>query len=229
MLRTILCELEGVLVQTTALRRLSMARAVQSFGGSLPDDWRSELTEPPIVAADATDALQAAGLDSDETTRDLLGIGASRFFLERVSAGGVSLADGATAFVRDAAAQVRLAIVTRARRREAELLLSHTPFADAFAFVIAEEDVPRGKPHPDPYMAALDRLRLPPNVTRDALAMEHGALGIASAVAAGVGCVAVGPFEQAHGVAPVIAIASLAAVTVPLLARLLERDPQVVV
>ena len=229
MLRAILCELEGVLVQTTGLRRASMARAVESLGGSLPGDWRSEVTEPPIVPADAMSALEAAGLKLDDTAADLLGIGASRLFLEAVSAGGVTLADGATAFVREASAQVRLGIVTRARRREAELILSHTPFADAFAFVIAEEDVPRGKPHPDPYMAALDRLRLPPDSTREVLAIEHGALGIASAVAAGLSCVAVGPFEQAPGVAPVSAISSVAAVTVPLLAKLLEADPEVVV
>lgn len=229
MLRAILCELEGVLVQTSGLRRVSMARAVDSLGGSLPDDWRSQITEPPIVPAEAASVALAAGLDPDETTVDLLGLAASRFFIETVSAGGVTLADGAAAFVRDAAAQVRMAIVTRARRREAELLLSQTPFADAFAFLIAEEDVAQVKPHPDPYLAALDRLRLPPGGKRDVLALEHGASGIASAVEAGIRCVAVGPFEQARGVAPVSAIRSVAAVSTPLLARLLEADPEVAV
>jgi beta-phosphoglucomutase-like phosphatase (HAD superfamily) len=229
MLRAILCELEGVLVQTSGLRRASMARAVDSLGGSLPDDWRSEITEPPIVPAEAASAAVAAGLDADETTVDLLGLAASRFFVEAIAAGGVTLADGAATFVRDAAAQVRMAIVTRARRREVELLLSQTPFADAFAFLIAEEDVPQVKPHSDPYRAALDRLRLPPGGKRDVLALEHGASGIASAVEAGIRCVAVGPFEQARGVAPVSAIPSVAAVTIPLLARLLEADPEVAV
>lgn len=229
MLRAILCELEGVLVQTTGLRRASMARAVQSFGGSLPDDWRSEVTEPPIVPADAAQALRAAGLSDDDTTADLLGIAASRSFLEAVSTGGVLLADGATTFVRELAGRVRLGIVTRARRREADLLLSHTPFADAFTFVVAEEDVSRGKPHPDPYIGALDRLRLAPDGTLDVIAIEHGATGIASAVAAGLRCVAVGPFEQAPGVAPASAVASVAALSLDVLTRLTDAYPHAAV
>ena len=91
MLRAILCELEGVLVQTSGLRRVSMARAVASLGGSLPDDWRSEITEPPIVPAEAASAALAAGLDADETTVDLLGLAASRSFVEALTAGGVTL------------------------------------------------------------------------------------------------------------------------------------------
>ena len=231
MLRAILCELEGVLVQTTGQRRAAMSRAIASLGGSLPDDWRSEITEPPIVPADAEHALSAAGIDSNETNIDLAGIAASRFFMENVSANGVILAPGAINLVREAAAQVRLALVTRARRREIDAILAHTPFADAFTFVIAEEDASRGKPHPDPYMKALDRLRLPPDGggARSVLALDHGAPGIASAVAAGVRCVAVGPFEQAAGVAPVGTLPSLDGTSVQLLARYLEYDPEVVV
>jgi beta-phosphoglucomutase-like phosphatase (HAD superfamily) len=229
MLRAILCELEGVLVQTSELRRVSMVAAVRSLRGSLPDDWRSQVTEPPIVPADAAYVLRAAGLVADDTTSDLAGVAASRLFLEGVSTGAVTLADGATAFVREAAAHVRLGIVTRARRREAEALLARTPFADAVAFVIAEEDVARGKPHPDPYVAALDRLRMPPDDVRGVLALDHGAAGIASAVAAGIRCIAVGPFEQAPGVAPVSAVASVAALSMPLLTKFLEADPKVAV
>jgi beta-phosphoglucomutase-like phosphatase (HAD superfamily) len=230
MLRALLCELEGVLVRTTEMRRAAMARAVASLDGSLPDDWRSQITEPPVVPADAAAAAAAGGLDEGDTTADLLGLAASNFFLEMVSAGGVTLADGAAAFVKDAAAGVRLGIVTRARRREAELLLSLTPFGDAFAFIIAEEDAPRGKPNPDPYLHALERLRLPPGGHRDVLTIEHGALGIIAAGAANVRCVAVGPFEQAPGVAPATAISSLDAVSLSVLARLADApDPGVVV
>jgi beta-phosphoglucomutase-like phosphatase (HAD superfamily) len=125
---------------------------------------------------------------------------------------------------------VRLGLVTRARRQEAELLLSLTPFSDAFAFVIAEEDAPRGKPHPDPYLQALERLRLPPGTRVDVLTIEHGAPGIIAAGAANLRCVAVGPFEQAPGVAPAAAISSLVSLSLPLLARLADAPaPGVVV
>jgi HAD superfamily hydrolase (TIGR01509 family) len=230
MLRALLCELEGVLVMTTAMRREAMALAVESLGGSLPDEWRSQITDPPLVPADAGLAAAAGGLEADDTTTDLLGVAASRLFLEAASLRGISLAEGAAAFVRDAAAQVRLGIVTRARRRETELLLSLTPFADAFAFTIAEEDAARGKPHPQPYEQALDRLHLPPGERATVVAIEHGAMGIASAGAAGLRCVAVGPFEQTAGVAPAAAIPAIGATSIALLARLDQvSDPGVVV
>jgi beta-phosphoglucomutase-like phosphatase (HAD superfamily) len=230
MLRALLCELEGVLVNTTAMRRDAMARAVASLGGTLPGDWRSVITDPPVVPADAAIVAAAANLASDDTTADLLGVAASRFFLEDASLKGVTLAEGAASFVKDAASQVRLGIVTRARRREAELLLSLTPFADAFAFVVAEEDAGFAKPHPAPYEQALVRLRLPPGGRGDVLALEHGALGIASAGAAGLRCVAVGPFEQMAGVSPAAAIPSLAVSSLAALARAADApDPGVVV
>lgn len=230
MLRALLCELEGVLVSTTAMRREAMARAVATMSHTLPDDWRSAVTEPPVVPADAALAAAAAGLPTDDTTTDLLGVAASRFFMEAASLGGVALANGAAAFVREASAGVRLGIVTRARRREAELLMSLTPFADAFAFVIAEEDAPPGKPDPAPYEQALDRLRLGPGGRSDVVALEHGAVGLASAAAARIRCVAVGPFEQTPSVAPVAAIPSLADASLTVIARLASApDPGIVV
>ena len=218
-MRALLCELEGVLFDTATLRREAMVRAVASLGGTMPDEWRASATEPPVVPADAPSAAEAAGLDADSPLNDLLGLAASRFFLEAVSLGGVALTDGAASFVSGAAAQLRLVAVTRARRSEADALLSRSPFADAFSFVVAEEDTLHGKPHPAPYHAALDRLRFDPHGAAAALALEHGAIGIASASAAGVRCIAVGSYEKKSGVSPVAAMPSLTAASLPVLAR----------
>ena len=218
-MHALLCELEGVLFDTAALRRTAMVRAVTSLGGSLPDDWRAGAAEPPIVPADALAAVEAAGLDDDSSLNDLLGLAASRFFLEAVSLGGVALTEGAASFLADASAQLRLVAVTRARRSEADALLFGSPFADAFSFVVAEEDTLHGKPHAAPYHAALQRLRLGPNGAAAALALEHGAIGIASASAAGVKCIAVGSYESMSGIAPIASITSLTDASHQLLAR----------
>ncbi len=215
-MRALLCELEGVLFDTAALRREAMVRAVAKVGGTLPDDWRASAAEPPIVPADASAAAKAAGLGGDSPLSDLLGLAASRFFLEAVSVGGVALTEGAARFMAGAAAQLRLVAVTRARRSEADALLSGSPFADAFAFVVAEEDTLHGKPHPAPYQTALDRLRFG---AAAALALEHGQIGIASASAAGVKCIAVGSYEGRPGIAPVASIPSLTAASHAVLAR----------
>jgi beta-phosphoglucomutase-like phosphatase (HAD superfamily) len=230
MMRALLCELEGVLFDTAALRREAMVRAVASFGCTLPDAWRASASEPPIVPADAPAAAEAAGLDSDSPLNDLLGLAASRFFLEAVSLGGVALTDGAASFVSGAAAQLRLVAVTRARRGEADAILSQSPFADAFSFVVAEEDTLHGKPHPAPYHAALARLRFGPHGPAASLALEHGAIGIASASAAGVMCIAVGSYANKSVEPPVTAMPSLTAVSRQVLARFGELSaPGVVV
>ena len=228
-MRALLCELEGVLFDTAALRREAMVRAVASLGGTLPGDWRASAAEPPIVPADASAAAEAAGLDGDSPLSDLLGLAASRFFLEAVSLGGVALSEGAASFMAGAAAQIRLVAVTRARRSEADSLLSRSPFADAFSFVVAEEDTLHGKPHPAPYNAALERLRFGPNGAAAALALEHGAIGIASASAAGVKCMAVGSHESTSGTAAVASIPSLAAASHQVIARLGELSASGVV
>lgn len=220
MLRALLCELEGVLVETTALRRRAMSRAMAAAGARLPDDWRADVTAIPIVAGDAAEAMAAAGLAADQTQADLIGLDASAMFLEAVGVGGVMLAPGAAALVREAGARLRLGIVTRARRREAEELLDRTGLADAFAFVIAEEDTRHGKPAADPYRTALDRLRWRQGRAGEVLALEHGAIGIASAVAAGVPCVAVGPFEHRAGTEPVAAAPSLTTLSMELLEQI---------
>lgn len=220
MLRVLLCELEGVLVETAALRRRAMSRALSAAGARLPDDWRAEVTAIPIVAGDAAEAMVAAGLAGDETQADLIGLDASAMFLEAVGVGGVTLAPGAAALVREAGARLRLGIVTRARRREADELLARTGLADAFAFVIAEEDTLLGKPLPDPYKAALDRLRWRHAHPGELLALEHGAIGIASAVGAGIRCVAIGPFEHRVGMEPAAAAPSLTMLSVELLEQI---------
>jgi len=59
---------------------------------------------------------------------------------------------------------------------------------ERFAFTVTREDAERAKPHPDLYLAALDRLGLPP---QDVLVVEDSVNGVAAAHAAGLSAVAV--------------------------------------
>jgi beta-phosphoglucomutase len=73
-----------------------------------------------------------------------------------------------------------------------------------FPHVVRSDEVPRGKPAPDVFLAAAARLGLPPD---DCLAFEDAPMGVESALAAGLTCVAVTTsFEAeafaAHGPAP---------------------------
>jgi beta-phosphoglucomutase len=81
----------------------------------------------------------------------------------------------------------RLGLVTGSARSVVEESLVPTGVADLFQAVVAGDQVARGKPHPEPYRTAANQLGLSPS---ECLAVENAPLGIRSARAAGMRCVA---------------------------------------
>ena len=188
----LLVEFEGVLVETRDARRDALMRALADDGLSLPDDeYDARCAGLPVrEAARAAAAFAGAGLD--ETALDLLTLRAERDFAARIGT-GVTLALGAAALLDGAAGRARLALVTRASRREVEFVLTLAGLEAAFECVVAADDAPP-KPSPAPYRRALERLSRRRAVrAADSLALEDGAAGAVAARAAGVPCVVVAP------------------------------------
>ncbi|PTX04253.1 HAD family hydrolase [Pararhodobacter aggregans] len=75
-----------------------------------------------------------------------------------------------------------LAVVTNANPLNAEAMLAAIGLRDRFAVVISGETCARGKPFPDPYLSAMDRLGVAP---ADCIAFEDSPSGIRSASDAG--------------------------------------------
>ena len=108
----------------------------------------------------------------------------------------VDRADGSTIpvvlreAVRHAAGRVPVAVVSGAYRREIEPVLERAGVTDAIGVIVAADDVARGKPDPEGYRRALERIGVglaPPDV----VAFEDTEAGVASARAAGLRCLAV--------------------------------------
>jgi HAD superfamily hydrolase (TIGR01509 family) len=96
------------------------------------------------------------------------------------------------AWIRDRG--IATALVTNAPTANADVVLDILQVADAFDVVVSAHDLPRGKPHPEPYLAALEALSLP---AERALAVEDSLVGVASARAAGLDVVAImGPNSE---------------------------------
>jgi HAD superfamily hydrolase (TIGR01509 family) len=110
-----------------------------------------------------------------------------RLYRER-TARGESVPEPARAAVRAAAARVPVAIVSGDFREEIEHVLAGAGLVRDVSVLVALEDVTRPKPDPEPYLLALEHLGLEP---RDVVAIEDTDVGIASARAAGLPCVAV--------------------------------------
>ena len=138
-----------------------------------------------------------AGLSEEAIVGTWLGVDGQlldSLVAERIEAYASAAADGSTvtepvrAAVRYAAARVPVAIVSGAYRAEIEPVVAGAGIASEVTAIVAADDVEHGKPHPEPYLTALEQLRVDPD---EAIAFEDTDAGIASAKAAGLRCLAV--------------------------------------
>jgi HAD superfamily hydrolase (TIGR01509 family) len=89
-----------------------------------------------------------------------------------------------------------MAVVTTARREDFQLIHQSRDLLGFFRFVLTVEDYRRAKPHPDPYLAGLERFGARPEQT---VAVEDSARGLRSTLAAGLDCIVVrSPFTAAQ-------------------------------
>jgi HAD superfamily hydrolase (TIGR01509 family) len=98
------------------------------------------------------------------------------------------LLPGAAEAVRALAARWPLGLASSSNREVIDLALSLAGFADAFQVTVSSEEVERGKPAPDVYLAAAARLGVDPSRS---LAIEDSSNGLRSAAAAGMTVIAV--------------------------------------
>jgi beta-phosphoglucomutase len=98
---------------------------------------------------------------------------------------------------------VPLAIVTGAQRDDVRAVLESSPVGELIHIVVAEEDVTRGKPDPEGFLAGATQLGCAPT---DIVVFEDSVPGVRGALAAGMRCIAVGaaPSDELLAVAPAL-------------------------
>lgn len=98
------------------------------------------------------------------------------------------LIEGAAEAVRALAARWPLALASSSPRLLIDRVLASSGLDRWFEFSISTEELNRGKPAPDVYLAAAARLRRAP---RDCVAIEDSVNGVASALTAGMRVIAI--------------------------------------
>ena len=152
--------------------------------------------------------LGAADVEALRAARD-------RRYIELVSGEDVVI-PGVAEIVPALARRYRLAIVTSSEPGPFARTHARTGLLPHFELVLAQGDYPRGKPEPDPYLRAVERLGVP---AERCLVIEDSERGLRDAKAAGLQCwvipsalTAGGRFEAADAV-----LANLAAAAARLL------------
>ena len=98
---------------------------------------------------------------------------------------------------------VPMAIVTGAQRDDVRAVLESSPVGEVITVIVAEEDVRRGKPDPEGFLAGAAALDRRP---ADMVVFEDSVPGVRGALAAGMRCIAVGaqPSQEVRTVAPAV-------------------------
>jgi len=141
---------------------------------------------------------QLAGLSDEAMARtwlgdrpDIDGIVEQRIeaYCSRVD-GGSTIGPAMREVVHAAAARAPIAIVSGAAMAEIRPVITAAGIDRLFTTVVTSDDVGHGKPHPEGYVIALERLRaaLPGLDAVDVAVIEDTEAGVAAATAAGMRC-----------------------------------------
>ncbi|HVR30322.1 MAG TPA: HAD family phosphatase [Thermoanaerobaculia bacterium] len=193
MLRAILFDFNGVLVDDEPLHLALFARVLGEEGLTLrQDEYFARylgLDDRRCFAA----AMEEAGRRIDQAQIMRLVARKASYYQERIRSDGFPFFGGALELVREAsAAGLTLGVVSGALRGEVEGALRQAGIAHLFKTIVAAEDVVDGKPDPEGYRRALEELNglppLPPRLfhPHEVLAIEDSPWGIEAASGAGL-------------------------------------------
>jgi beta-phosphoglucomutase len=223
-LAAVVFDFDGVLANSEPIHLLAFQRVLATVGVELtPAEYYGR-----YLGFSDRDAFLAVGADrgltiDEEQLQALLAVKES-IFPELL--GEHTLFEGAAACLDRVAARVPIAIASGALRHEIELMLERGGLTGRVPVIVAAGETPRSKPHPDPYVRAVDRLKAEgwlPAETEAAtiVAIEDSEWGLQSARGAGLRTVGVTTSYQADQLPSAeTVVPGIQAITVPLLEQL---------
>mgnify|MGYP001626220986 CR=1 FL=1 len=192
MVRAVLFDFDGVLVDSERLHYEALAHVLKEMGLSL--NW-DEFKRGCIGVPD-WDAVQWAlrhnGVSDSELVAEVLRRKTQIYdawLTERLK-----IAEGMADVIKVLAQNFALAIASGAFRHQIEAVLLREGVLEFFKVIVSSEDYERGKPDPMPFLLAMERLNefvSPPLRPHECLVVEDSPAGIQAAKNAGMRCVAV--------------------------------------
>jgi HAD superfamily hydrolase (TIGR01509 family) len=179
----VIFDLDGVLLESEQLWNAAKRELTRRRGGT----WTAS-AERDMLGMSSTEWSRymhdrlGVPLDPAEISREVVAILAERY------RGGLPLIAGADEAVRRLAARWPLGLASSANREIIELVLALAGWEELFAATTSSEEVAAGKPAPDVYLETAGRLGVDPG---SCVAIEDSDAGIRSALAAGLGVVAI--------------------------------------
>ncbi|MFF7555898.1 MULTISPECIES: HAD family phosphatase [Streptomyces] len=214
-LQAVLLDMDGTLVDTEGFWWDVEVEVFASLGHTLDDSWRHVVVGGPMT--------RSAGF-LIEATGAAIGLAELSVLLndgfERRIGRDLPLMPGAARLLAELTAHdIPTALVSASHRRIIDRVLKSLG-PHHFALTVAGDEVPRTKPHPDPYLAAASGLGADP--VRCAV-VEDTATGVAAAESAGCHVVAVPSVAPITPAARRTVVGSLEEVDLPFLRGLVTH------
>jgi beta-phosphoglucomutase family hydrolase len=180
----ILWDLDGVIVNSMEFHYQAYSEVLAGRGRELS---REEYLRELIGLRNYVILRRVLGNLSDEEVGALAEQKEQAF--RRLVAGNVQALPGAAGLVRRAkAAGLLQAIVSSTPRANIEVMLGSLGLWETFDVIVGEEDATRGKPDPEGFLVAAERLSARPE---ECVVIEDAPEGIAAGKAAGMRCIGV--------------------------------------
>lgn len=183
--RAVLFDMDGVLVDSTSAHLRAWSQFLDAYGLPAPPGGIATLFGRP--GREAVAELLQRPVDHPETRAALAELEETSYALLAAPGPGGLVVPGVSRLVDElAAAGWRLAVATSATRRAATFSLG--ALLDAFEAMVTADDVTAGKPDPEVYLAAAERIGVAPAET---VVVEDAVAGVVAGRRAGAYVVAV--------------------------------------
>lgn len=178
----ILFDNDGVLVETEMWYYKASLKALEQFDVDIPfEEYMKIMAEGTTVWEKAL----SKGISQNDISRarDERNI----YYQEYLRTEDI-LIDGVKDVLKKLSKKYKMAIVTTSRRVDFEIIHEKRGITDYMDFVLCEEDYKYCKPHPEPYLRALERFKAK---SYEAIVVEDSERGLTSAYRAKIDCVSV--------------------------------------
>jgi HAD superfamily hydrolase (TIGR01509 family) len=180
--KIILWDHDGVLVETEPLYYEATRSLIAELGIEIS---KEEYLRDMAHGTSAWNRALAAGIEEVEV--DEYKARRNRRYQELLTSEKIEI-NGVEEVLEALADHYSMAIVTTSKKEDFELIHRDRNICRHMSFILTSGDYPRSKPHPDPYLTALNRFGAD---REEAVVVEDSERGLRSAVAAGIDCIVV--------------------------------------
>lgn len=201
MIEAVVFDMDGVLIDSEPVWERVRRGFVASRGGRWAGDAQYRLMGMSTAewSAYLASEFEITGLTPEHVAEQVIAAMAAEYSRH------LPLLPGAVDAVRTLAGRWPLAVASSSPRSLIATVLATAGLESAFAAFVSSEEVPRGKPAPDVYLAAASRLSAAPSACA---AVEDSSNGLRAAAAAGFTVVAI-PRPEYPPAADALAVARL--------------------